>query len=195
MNTLWLATGNKKKVEELRAMLTGQSVTILTVQDLKQPFGVVEDGDTFLDNAKKKAVALAALTGSWCLADDSGLEVDALDGRPGVRSARFAGEPSSDLKNNDLLLHLLTGETNRRARFRCVLYLTDGQTHYQTSGVVNGHISHQPAGSGGFGYDPLFIPDGYQSSFAELGSDVKNTLSHRAMALREMLPILTRLFA
>lgn len=195
MNTLWLATANKKKVEELRAMLTGQSVTILTVQDLKQPFDVVEDGDTFLDNAKKKAEALAALTGGWCLADDSGLEVDALAGRPGVRSARFAGEPSSDSKNNELLLQLLEGETNRRARFRCVLFLSDGHTHYQTSGVVNGHISHRPAGAGGFGYDPLFIPDGYQTTFAELGSEVKNTLSHRAMALREMLPILTRLFA
>lgn len=195
MNTLWLATGNQKKVEELQAMLLGMTVTILTVRDLGQSFEVEEDGESFQDNARKKAEALAALTGGWCLADDSGLEVDALNGRPGVRSARFAGEPASDARNNELLLRMMREESNRRARFRCVLWLTDGHSHYQTSGQIQGTLALHLAGSGGFGYDPLFVPDGYSSTFAELGPYIKNTLSHRAKALREMLPILSRLFA
>jgi len=146
---------------------------------------VEEDLDTFKGNAAKKAETQAGLTGLWVLADDSGLEVDALDGEPGVYSARYAGEPADYAANNRKLLAELDGVDDRAARFRCVIALAHPGIETQTvEGRCEGRIGFSPRGDNGFGYDPLFIPDGYDSTFAELDAEVKNSISHRAMALK-----------
>ena len=210
MTTLILATRNAHKVGEICAIL-GDGFRVLCLKDLPSAPPVVEDADTFAGNAAKKAVALAEwihttapaeLHGdkSFVLADDSGLEVDALDGAPGVHSARFAALDngatgnSSDTENNAKLLRLLKEipREKRTARFRCVLALADiapvsanGAPQF-FEGACEGHIEFAPSGGGGFGYDPLFVPDGFIQSFAELGEDVKNRLSHRAKALEKL---------
>jgi XTP/dITP diphosphohydrolase len=228
MITLLIATRNAHKVGEIRAIL-GEGFRYLTLDDLSHPPEVVEDAGTFVGNATKKAVALAqwlseaqslksnaaglkpgARADRLCvLADDSGLEVDALNGAPGVHSARFAaldtGKPgnSSTVDNNAKLLRLLgdVAFDKRTARFRCVVALTpvlrpeDGSAspvccadefELQTElfdGTCEGRIGFGPRGEGGFGYDPLFIPEGYEATFAELGEEVKNQMSHRGKAL------------
>jgi XTP/dITP diphosphohydrolase len=146
----------------------------------------VEDGDTFEANAVKKAVEIARATGCWALADDSGLEVDALGGAPGVYSARYAGEPCSNEANNEKLLRELAGRENRAARFRCVIALSDPEGNARTvDGDCRGSIAHRERGTGGFGYDPLFVPDGYNETYAELSPEVKHSISHRGRALRK----------
>jgi XTP/dITP diphosphohydrolase len=216
MTTLLVATRNAHKIGEIRRILSG-NFTFLSQSDLPGAPAIAEDADTFEGNARKKAEGLAAwltvpphrlldtllLDGApfHVLADDSGLEVDALDGAPGVHSARFVVSEASgtanapDAANNAKLLRLLQGIPleKRTARFRCVLALLRlpppsagrwGTVLFE--GTCEGHIAISPSGSGGFGYDPLFIPRGRSESFAELGDSVKNTLSHRAPAL-EML--------
>lgn len=205
--TLLLATRNTHKVAEIRAIL-GERFKYLTLQDFPGAPGVIEDADTFAGNATKKATELAHWvlrpspatrdpSPNLILADDSGLEVDALGGQPGVHSARFAARDtgtagnSPDADNNAKLLGLLqTVPLERRtARFRCVLALVE--IHSQSAireahlfeGSCEGQIDWTPRGTNGFGYDPLFVPQGYEKSFAELGEDVKNKLSHRARAL------------
>jgi len=231
MMRLLVATHNPHKVEEIRAILGGR-FHCLTLQNFPEAPTTIEDADTFAGNATKKAVELARwLAGArpaplaprpspqYVLADDSGLEVDALGGAPGVHSARFAalngsvgGRPanlagnSSDAENNAWLLDLLGNVPleERTGRFRCVLALTPvlAETHPGSSpvcyaddlelqtelfeGVCDGRIAFAPRGQGGFGYDPLFLPEGYQQSFAELGEEVKNRLSHRARALAKL---------
>jgi XTP/dITP diphosphohydrolase len=146
---------------------------------------VEEDGVTFEANACKKARVLALETGLWALADDSGLEVEILGGVPGVYSARYAGEPVSYPANNRKLLDALRGAQDRRARFRTVIALARPAGACRTvEGCCTGHIALEERGSNGFGYDPLFVPDGYAQTFAEMGNDLKNTISHRAAALR-----------
>jgi XTP/dITP diphosphohydrolase len=147
---------------------------------------VVEDADTFEGNALKKALELGKASGLWTLADDSGLEVDALDNAPGVYYARYAGEPCSYPANNTKLLRELNGISNRRARFRCVIALRapDGR-EWTVEGRCEGCISEVSHGTNGFGYDPLFLPDGHSQTFAELDSATKNSLSHRGHALRK----------
>ena len=179
-----IATRNPGKLKELRALLGVPGLEWRSALDYPEVPDVVEDGDTFEANAIKKAEALSRATGGWALADDSGLEVDALGGEPGVRSARYAGEPADPAANNAKLLHALEGRTDRRARFRCVIALAGpGVPTATVEGACEGRIVTEPRGTGGFGYDPLFVPDGYEETFAELPAETKNSISHRGRAL------------
>ena len=188
MIPLLIATRNIHKTEEIASMLGGA----YQVSDLTTLAGapdVEETGVTFLENAELKAVAISEVTGSLVLADDSGLEVDALDGRPGVYSARYAGPEADDAANNRKLLLELEGvsESRRSARFCCVMVLAkDGKILEDFSGSVEGRLLEKSQGDGGFGYDPLFVPGGEGKSFAELGPEIKNELSHRARAMEEV---------
>lgn len=207
-NQLVVATTNKGKLEELRALLAGLDVVVLAIDDVLSPRPhVVEDGATFRDNAILKAKAIAAATTMLTLADDSGLEVDALDGKPGVRSARFAHDRATDAENNAALLAAIDalgdpahGEPrDARARFRCVLalidpFFEDGAPQI-VEGTCEGAITRTPRGSGGFGYDPLFVVAGGDKTLAELGEDEKNRISHRAQAMAALRPVLERVLA
>lgn len=179
---LFVATHNAHKIREISQILPGVEI----VPD--DPAGVEENAPDFEGNALIKVWAIAAShPGEWCMADDSGLEVAALGGAPGVRSARYAGEPSDSAANNRLLLENLSGISDRRANFTCAVALVapDG-TERVVTGRCFGSISRTPRGMQGFGYDPLFVPDGSDKSFAELSADEKNTISHRARALSEV---------
>jgi XTP/dITP diphosphohydrolase len=189
--SLIVATSNAGKLREIAELLADLP---LAVVGMAQRWGGVapripETGDTFEENACRKAQWVFERTGEWTLADDSGLEVDALDGAPGVRSARYAGAEATDAENNRRLLAQLRDvpAEERTARFRCVMALVDGRGAVLTvAGQCAGRIATAPAGSGGFGYDPLFVPDGYSRTFAELGAATKNTMSHRARALEDL---------
>lgn len=189
---VWIATGNEKKKLEILALLNGLPVTLKTLKDLGRPFEVTEDQPDFEGNAVKKARSLSDLTGDWCLADDSGLEVDMLNGAPGVYSARYAGEPSDDRKNNQKLIQAIDGEEAPSARFRCCIALAGPGGIFTAHGSVEGTLIHSERGTGGFGYDPLFVPQGYSQTFAELGPEIKNSVSHRAKALASLQPVLLR---
>ncbi|MEI6787960.1 MAG: RdgB/HAM1 family non-canonical purine NTP pyrophosphatase [bacterium] len=181
---LLVATGNRHKFSEISAILKSTRLVMISLREWGDVPQVVEDGDTFEVNAIKKAVTLARFSGLWTLADDSGLEVEALGGEPGVVSARYAGEPSNDAANNDKLLRKMRGVVDRSARFRCVIALSDPNGVTRTvSGTCEGTLRNQLQGEGGFGYDPLFVPCGHDLTFAEISADIKNGLSHRAMAL------------
>ena len=183
---LVIATRNAHKLEEIRAIFDFEGLDVSSAFDYPDIPDVVEDGDTFKANAIKKAVEIAKATGCWALADDSGLEVIALGGAPGVYSARYAGEPCSYPANNEKLLRELTGKTDRSARFRTVISLSDPSGTVRTvEGDCPGTLIEQERGTNGFGYDPLFVPDGYTETFAELSSKVKNSISHRARALQK----------
>jgi XTP/dITP diphosphohydrolase len=182
---LLLATRNRHKLAEIRDIFSLPHCELLASDDVPGlPADLEEDADTFEGNALKKARALRDATGLWTLADDSGLEVAALGGAPGVHSARFAGEPCDHARNNAKLLAALSGVADRRARFRCVLALCapDGR-EWTLEGVCNGTIAESPSGEEGFGYDPLFLPEGSPASFAAMPSAEKNRISHRARAL------------
>ena len=199
MPTLLIASRNAHKAEEIGAIL-GDEFTILTLATFPDAPPVIEDGDSFAANATKKSHEIATWLENhalpdYILADDSGLEVDALGGAPGIHSARYAsGEKqgnATDSDNNAKLLREMADvpEADRDAQFRCVLALTPLGQAVGTElfeGICRGRISQSEAGSGGFGYDPLFIPDAFTQSFAELGSATKNTLSHRAKALANL---------
>jgi|TARA_B110000438_G_C15773712_1_gene633087 XTP/dITP diphosphohydrolase len=194
MRQLYLASGNAHKLEELQAMATAAKAdfALHSANAVGGMPDVVEDAETFIGNARKKAVALAELLppGDWALADDSGLCVDALDGAPGIYSARFAGEGASDAENNTKLLSLLEGKTadERRAKFVCVLVVRNAEgEEFVFEGASKGRLSEVLSGVGGFGYDPMFCPDGFEQSFAELGAKVKARLSHRAVAFQRLL--------
>ncbi len=183
---LVIATRNAHKLEEIHAIFDFAHLEVLSAFDFPSVPDVVEDGETLEANAIKKAVEIAGVTQCWALADDSGLEVDALDGAPGVYSARYAGEHCSYADNNTKLLAELAGKTNRTARFRTVIALSDPGGSVQTvDGECPGVIIDEQRGTHGFGYDPLFVPDGYSETFAELSSDIKNRISHRANALHK----------
>lgn len=191
-----VASANPKKAAELAELLSGLKVQV--VPRPPEVPEVVEDGDTFLANARLKAVALAAATGDAALADDSGLEVDALGGAPGVFSARFAGESASDADNVALVLAELerVGATQppaRTARFRCVLVLrTPDGAELVAEGSVEGRLIQAPRGDGGFGYDPIFVPsEGDGRTFAEMTGAEKQAISHRGRALRDLIAQLT----
>ncbi|NLD43708.1 MAG: RdgB/HAM1 family non-canonical purine NTP pyrophosphatase [Chloroflexi bacterium] len=185
---LLAATGNAHKVDEMRAILAPAGVRLLSARDVGGLPEVDEDGATFRENAIKKACAIAAATGRRVIADDSGLEVAALDGAPGVRSARYAGAGGNDGRNVAKLLAALDGRSDRRARFVCVVAVAGPEGLVGTAeGEVRGRIGDQPRGQGGFGYDPVFIPDGYEQTFAELPDEVKNAMSHRGRALAAAL--------
>ena len=187
-----MATRNVHKVEEIRAILSAFEVLDLSV--LTDPPEVEETGSTFLENAILKARAISELTDALVLSDDSGLEVDSLGGDPGVYSARYAGEDGNDFLNNEKLLREMDGQSERTARFRCVIVLArGGNVLADFSGAVEGHILQRNQGEGGFGYDPLFVPEGYERSFAELGEEIKNGLSHRSRALEGVVDWLRQL--
>ena len=183
---LLIATKNRHKVEEIFAILRVPGLRLYSMHDYPDLPDVEEDGATFEANAAKKALALARVTGLWALADDSGLEVETLDGAPGVYSARYAGEPVNYHANNRKLLEALRGAHDRRARFRSVLALASPTGECRTvEGRCSGHIGMEERGAGGFGYDPLFIPDGYAQTFAEMSAKLKNMISHRSASLRK----------
>lgn len=195
MQTIILATANKGKLREMSEILRGLPVKLSSLADYWDPVpSIPETGSTFLENATQKAAWVLARKGdvpgaAWVLADDSGLEVDALDGRPGVKSARFAGDRVDTAANNNKLLELLAGVPagGRTARFRCSAVLMTGDgTCFSAEGVCEGAIAFAPGGSGGFGYDPLFVPEGFSQTFAELGPAEKNAVSHRGKAFRKV---------
>ncbi|MCE9613054.1 MAG: RdgB/HAM1 family non-canonical purine NTP pyrophosphatase [Lentisphaerae bacterium] len=182
---LLVSTRNPHKLDELLAIVARPGLVLLSMREFPDLPEVIEDGETFDANARKKAVTLALATGHWTLGDDSGLEVPALGGEPGVYSARYAGEPVSYPANNAKLLARLGDGTDRRARFRCVLALSDPSGHARTvEGRCEGVITEAPRGTHGFGYDPVFVPEGHHQTFAELDPAYKNKISHRAAALR-----------
>ena len=199
MRKLVVATRNERKRRELAAILAGLPVEVVRLDAYPGAPDVEETGATFADNARLKALSAAGHTGEWAVADDSGLEVDALGGRPGVYSARFSGPGATDAANNALLLSLLKDvpPDQRTARFRCAIALAspEGET-WVDEGTCEGVIAGAPRGEGGFGYDPLFIVPELGMTFAELPAEVKNRISHRARALaltRERLVRLWRL--
>ncbi len=195
MREILLATANPGKAREMRGILSGSDAVVLKsicwrslheFEGLTEP---VEDGETFLANAEIKARHYAGLVGLWTVADDSGLEVDALDGEPGVRSARYAGTPRNDRANNALLIKRLAAvpPERRSARFRCAVVLSDGQKVLASAeGTVEGRIIDTPRGSNGFGYDPHFWIDAAGMTAAEMPSERKNAISHRGQALRQL---------
>ena len=196
MNRLLLGTQNEGKIKEIRELMADMSaIELLTFADVV--FSDVEEtGSTFLENALLKATQICEETGLPVLAEDAGLQVDALGGAPGVRSARFSGEPVDTERNNALLLERLTGVDGRSARFITVaaLCLPDQQI-FVCTGVLRGHINRCPVGEGGFGYDPLFIPDGETRTLAQMSLDDKNRISHRRRAIGRMRAILVDLMA
>jgi len=192
-STLVLATGNPGKVDELRALLADLSIILVPAADLDNPPEVVEDAETLAGNARKKARAFHDHAARATLADDTGLEVAALDGRPGVHTARFAGPDATPDANKRRLLDELEGVADRRARFRTVVALVtaDGTAH-TFEGICRGTITTAPRGTGGFGYDPLFQPEGHDQTFAEMPADAKNEVSHRRRALDALHDFLAR---
>lgn len=192
MKQLVFATNNAHKLGELRRMLAGR-YRVVGLADIGCHDDIPEESDTFEGNALAKAQWVLDRYGYDCIADDSGLEVDALGGEPGIHSARFAGDGHDDAANNALLLSRLEGVADRRARFRTVIALVrkDADPMY-FHGTVEGSILEAPRGNEGFGYDPLFVPEGWSKTFAEASPDEKNSVSHRGRAVRELCRFLFR---
>ena len=187
MQKLLVATGNSHKTDEIRAIL-GEDYVVSDLKAHPDLPEVEETGTTFLENATLKAVEISKQVEGLILSDDSGLEVDALGGEPGVYSSRYAGEAGNDAANNKKLLHELQGEDSRTARFRCVMVLAqDGEVLASFDGAVEGRMLSELHGEGGFGYDPLFVPDGYDQTFSQLSEGIKNQLSHRAVAMEKVV--------
>ena len=188
-----LATGNKGKVKEFSNLLEGVFGKIISMSDLGYPPEVIEDGLTFRDNALKEAREIAQYSGKLTLADDSGLEVDALNGRPGIYSTRYSGEDATNKMNIVKLLAELGHNPNRKARFVCVLALVDPNgKELVVEGFCEGVILDEPRGEGGFGYDPVFYLPDRRKTMAELEPELKNTISHRANALKRLKTELER---
>ena len=181
---LLIATRNHHKLAEIRAILATPGLDLLAADDIPGLPDVEEDGTSFPENAAKKARQLCDASGLWSLGDDSGLEVDALHGAPGVMSARYAGRHGDDAANNRKLLKELKNAAVRGAQFRCAIALAapDGRL-WQVEGICRGQILQEAQGTGGFGYDPLFVPDGHGQTFAQLPGEAKNKISHRGRAL------------
>lgn len=195
MQKLIIASGNAHKVEEFESLLEGLDFKVLSAKTCGGMPDVVEDGGSFAANAQIKAEALRAIApaDAWVMADDSGLEVDALDGAPGIYSARYAGADASDGDNLTKLLETIkdVSKSKRAARFRCVLCLIDPEGHISHyDGTCEGRIANKSHGGEGFGYDPVFIPDGYKETFGQLGESVKSQLSHRAKAVESLRAVL-----
>ena len=184
---LVISTRNAHKTQEIREML-GDHYEVKDVRDFPNLPEVEETGTTFLENATLKALAISREVGGLVLSDDSGLEVDALGGRPGVWSSSFGGEEGNHARNNERMMREMAGQEVRTGRFRCVMVLAEaGEVLAHFEGTVEGRVLEQESGGGGFGYDPLFAPDGYEQSFAELGAEVKNSMSHRGRALAKVV--------
>ena len=182
---LVLASNNKGKIAEIRTLLP--HINILTLQDIGYTTPIEEPFDTFRENAHAKASVIHLATGRPVLSDDSGLSVDALNGAPGVYSARYAGPDATDAANNQKLLDALKGQSNRAGHYTAVLCLITHSGPAYFEGKCHGHIALEPAGTGGFGYDPLFIPDGYTQTFGQMDPLIKKKISHRAKALEQLV--------
>ncbi|MDR0394315.1 MAG: non-canonical purine NTP diphosphatase [Tannerella sp.] len=183
MKTIVFATNNAHKLEEVRAVISDK-INIVSLSDIGCHDEIPETSDTLEGNALQKACYVKEHFGYDCIADDTGLEVEALNGEPGVHSARYAGDGHDSEANMEKLLHALAGIQNRKARFRTVIALIINGQELFFEGVVNGHIIGDKRGETGFGYDPIFIPEGFDKTFAELGMEIKNKVSHRATATR-----------
>ncbi len=188
MNQLILATHNDHKAQEFRDILPQYYVQ--TLADLGHDEEIEETATDLEGNSLLKAKTIFKRYGYVVISDDSGLEVNALNGAPGVYSARYAGEPRNDQRNTEKLLYKLHGASNRKAQFRTVITLISAGNSFQFEGIVSGTIAESPRGEAGFGYDPVFVPKGYQQTFAELPSDLKNKISHRANAIEKLLHFL-----
>ncbi len=196
MKDLVIATRNRNKVKEIKILLNDLPLNVIALDEGNWSVPeIVEDGKDFKENAVKKARVVAKITGQLTLADDSGLEVDALEGQPGIFSSRFAGEKATDRENNLKLLELLKNVPLdlRTAQFCCVIAIVDKKGKPKTvEGLCAGRIAFQEQGSIGFGYDPLFVPNNYDVTFAQLGLGIKNKLSHRARALEKAKLVLEK---
>lgn len=186
MKSLIFATSNAHKAQEVSQILNQENLEFKTLQDIKYNSEIEETGQTLTENALIKARTIHELTGENVFADDSGLEVWALNMAPGVHTARYAGEHKNAGDNMDKLLSALKGKENRKARFRAVIALIWGGQEELFEGIVNGEIALTKSGEGGFGYDPVFIPENYSVSFAHLSDEIKNTISHRFKAVNAM---------
>lgn len=182
---LVFATNNKHKLQEVRDIV-GDRVEILSLNDIDCHDEIPETADTLQGNALIKARHIYEKYGMDCFADDTGLEVDALGGEPGVYSARYAGDECDSEANMLKLLHNLTGKSNRKAQFRTVIALIINGEEILFNGIVKGTIPEEKMGNSGFGYDPIFIPEGFSESFAQMGSDMKNSISHRYRATEQL---------
>lgn len=183
------ATNNAHKLSEVSAVL-GEGCELVTLKEVGITEEIPETGATLDENASQKAHYVYERTGLDCFADDTGLEVEALNGAPGVRSARYATDGHDFAANNLKLLKELEGKTNRKARFRTVISLIRGGVEQQVEGIVSGTIATKESGCEGFGYDPLFIPEGHNTTFAEMTADEKNAISHRGRAVQALVNIL-----
>ena len=188
--TLVFATANEHKLSEIKNILP--EFKILGLKDIGVYEDIVEDGTTLEENALIKAKFLFEKTNSPSLSEDTGLEVDVLDGQPGVHTARFAGEERDPVQNMQKLLQMLDGKKDRSAQFRTVISLVNGSEVLYFEGIVRGKIAEKMSGNEGFGYDPIFIPDGYEDTFADLDSSIKNTISHRARAVTKLIDYLNK---
>jgi len=193
MMKICFATNNKNKLQEVNAALEGHAVVVQSLEEIGCQNELPETGDTLEENAVQKAQYVLEHHHIDCFADDTGLEVEALGGVPGVYSGRYAGEPRSDERNMDLLLERLSGEKNRQARFRTVIALLFKGKQHLFEGIAEGRIVEERSGRGGFGYDPIFVPDGYQKTFAQLSMEEKNAISHRGIAVRKLVAFLKSL--
>ena len=188
---LYFATNNIHKLKEVQEVV-GDSFQIESMRSLGINEDIPEDQQTLEGNALQKARFLYDRTGESCFADDTGLEVDALNGAPGVYSARYAGDAKNSFDNMALLLKNMSGKQNRKAHFRTVIALILDGKEYLFEGIVNGTIAEEPRGTAGFGYDPLFVPDGYSTTFAEMDSEAKNAISHRGRAVEKLAAFLLK---
>jgi XTP/dITP diphosphohydrolase len=188
MKTIWVATGNLHKLEEISHIL-GPDYQLKSFKDLAENFDVEENGHTYQENAEIKARALFNAVRQPVFADDSGLEVDALNGEPGINSARYSGVDTNHERNIDKLLDALkeVGADQRTARFRCLIsYIDENGTSHYFEGIFPGRIGFERAGNGGFGYDPIFFPEGSEKSVAEYPAEEKNRISHRGLAVEKL---------
>lgn len=190
---LVFATNNKHKLDEVRKITSRHPVEIVSLAEINCFDDIPETADTLEGNALQKAHYIQEKFGLNCFADDTGLEVEALNNAPGVYSARYAGPGHDSEANMKKLLHEMEGMENRKARFRTVIALVWNEKTYTFDGIVNGTITTTKRGENGFGYDPIFIPEGYEQTFAELGNDIKNQISHRAKAVEKLDEFLTQL--
>ena len=186
---LVVATNNAHKLEEIAAIL-GDEMELFSLKDINCHADIPETADTLEGNARQKAMYIYENYGMDCFADDTGLEVDALNGAPGVFSARYAGDGHDSEANMQKLLKELKGKENRKAQFRTAICLIMEGKEYLFEGIVKGAIIEEKRGGAGFGYDPIFVPEGYDQTFAELGNDIKNTISHRARAVEKLCTFL-----
>ena len=191
---LIFASNNKHKIEELKAF-AGAEIEIVSLREAGIDIDIPEPHDSLEENASEKSWTIHRLTGNDCFSEDTGLEIEALNGEPGVKSARYAGERRSFKDNIAKVLSKLSSETNRKARFRAVISLIIDGNETQFEGVCNGKIIYSPQGTEGFGYDPIFIPDGSRRSFAEMSIDEKNRFNHRTKAAAKLVAFLQNMKA